>query len=96
MITVVNRKTYQGPSIYVGRPTSLGNPYRIGVHGTRDEVIAKYRDWLGLNISFDWRVRMMFNDLLRAARLGDVVLSCWCAPLACHADVIKEMLEARL
>jgi hypothetical protein len=33
-------------AIYVGRPTKWGNPFRIGVDGSREGVIAKYREWL--------------------------------------------------
>lgn len=37
--------------IYIGRPKSgrdwgFGNPFVIGVDGTRAEVIEKYRNWL--------------------------------------------------
>jgi hypothetical protein len=48
MIHIENKKTYCGEGIYVGRkmpgfPGSvLGNPFRIGRDGTRDQVIAKY------------------------------------------------------
>ena len=32
--------------VYVGRPSKWGNPFVIGRDGTREEVIAKYRDWI--------------------------------------------------
>ena len=35
MITIENKKTYQGDGIYIGRPSLLGNPYAIGKDGTR-------------------------------------------------------------
>lgn len=34
------------PYRYVGRPSVWGNPYVIGKDGTREEVIAKYREYL--------------------------------------------------
>lgn len=37
-----------------------------------------------------------FQTILEAARKGDVVLLCWCAPKRCHADVIKQRLEYEL
>lgn len=46
MIKVVNRKTYRGKSVYVGRPSVLGNPFVIGKDGDRPAVIFKYRRWL--------------------------------------------------
>jgi hypothetical protein len=33
--------------VYVGRPSKWGNPFVIGRDGTRDQVIAKYRAWIG-------------------------------------------------
>jgi hypothetical protein len=33
--------------VYVGRPSKWGNPFAIGRDGTRDEVIAKCRAWIG-------------------------------------------------
>jgi hypothetical protein len=52
MIRIENKKTYRGEGIYVGRETPgapgnvLGNPFRIGRDGTREEVVEKYRRWL--------------------------------------------------
>lgn len=33
-------------SAYIGRPSKYGNPFVIGKDGTREEVIAKYQQWL--------------------------------------------------
>ena len=67
-------------AIYVGRPTKWGNPYKIGVDGNREEVIAKYREWLKKKLEED--------------PLKGKDLACWC-PLnkPCHADVILEFLK---
>ena len=46
MIRIENKKTFRGAGVYIGRPSLLGNPFQIGTHGTRDEVIAQYRVWL--------------------------------------------------
>lgn len=46
MIVVKNKTTYAGPGEYVGRPSPLGNPFAIGRDGTRNEVVAAYREWL--------------------------------------------------
>jgi len=40
MIRIENRKTYRGDGVYIGGPSPLGNPYRIGEHGAREEVIS--------------------------------------------------------
>lgn len=75
---VANLNT-EGCQVYVGRPSKWGNPFIAGVHGTREEVIAKYETWIRNK-----------PDLMIAARheLRGKVLGCWCAPEACHADVL--------
>ena len=73
-----NKAPYE---VYVGRPTQWGNPYVIGVDGTRDQVIAKYRGWLLRNPQL----------LAQLPTLRGKVLACWCAPEACHADVLAEL-----
>ena len=32
--------------VYIRRPSKWGNPFSIGVDGTREEVIEKYRKYL--------------------------------------------------
>jgi Domain of unknown function (DUF4326) len=46
MVRIENKKTYRGEDVYIGWPSLLGNPFRIGEHGTRKEAIEKYRRWL--------------------------------------------------
>jgi len=72
-------------AIYVGRPSRWGNPFRIGIDGTREQVIEKYREWLREKLKED----PAFLEPLRGKDLA-----CWC-PLnvPCHADVIIEFLK---
>lgn len=69
--------------IDIRRPAKWGNPFRIGVDGTRSEVIAKYRAWL-------LEQPQLLQDIeeLRGKTLG-----CWCHPKPCHGDVLIEMLH---
>lgn len=89
---ILNRKSidiWPVGSVYVGRGTPLGNPFVIGEHGTRDEVIDQYRDWLQHKI----QTRDM-AVLTGMARLKpDSSLICSCAPARCHAEVIREEWE---
>lgn len=72
------RKPYD---VYIGRPSKWGNPFQINVDGSRDEVIAKYREWL-----------MEQNDLIESLpALKGKVLGCWCKPFSCHGDVLVEL-----
>ncbi len=67
--------------VYIGRPSKWGNPFAIGRDGTRDEVIAKYQAWL-----------LKQPDLMAALpELKGKTLGCWCAPKACHGDVLSRM-----
>jgi hypothetical protein len=78
MINIVNRKTYRGEGVYIGRPSLLGNPFRIGRDGTREEVIFRYRAWLWRRIQEQGDVYWELHRLAEIARNGDLNLICWC------------------
>ena len=81
MPKVLNKRYVESPvegAVYVGRPTKWGNPFVIGRDGTRKEVIEKYRGWLA-------------ESGLDPKELEGKDLVCWCAPMACHADVLLEL-----
>lgn len=78
-------KAITGRRVYIGRPGQWGNPFAIGRDGTREEVIEKYRAWIA--------ERPELVDALAAERPD--VLVCWCAPQACHGDVLAELLGGR-
>ena len=77
------------PAINVARPDNLGNRYRIGVHGTAEECVRKFRaDW-----EHDLSNRIWRSFALKALdELRGNNLACWCALDApCHADVLLEL-----
>lgn len=79
---------------YVGRPSPLGNPYALGRDGNREEVIAKYRRWLWARLQEpDSPQERELRRLLAQATAGDLELLCWCAPLPCHAEVVRGALR---
>ena len=84
---VVNK--YHGPppagSVYIGRPGPWGNPFTIGSDGDRETVVAKHRGWL-----------MSRPELQERARreLRGRTLVCFCAPRACHGDVLLEVANS--
>lgn len=96
MIHIENKKTYRGRGVYIGRPSLLGNPFHIGTHGTRDEVIAQYRIWLWQQIKEQTPVFQELQRLAIQAQHEDLVLLCWCKradrPIPCHGDVIQAAL----
>ena len=69
-------------AVRIDRRTRFGNPYRIGRHGTREQVIALYRAEL-------WRrIRAGEVSLEELASLHGKTLACHCAPLPCHGEVL--------
>lgn len=86
MCTVVN-KNKEEFDIYIGRGSIWGNPYVIGKHGDRKKVIERYRKWLTDQI-FLGNISIDQLQSLKGKRLG-----CFCKPLDCHGDVIKEFVE---
>lgn len=72
--------------IDIRRPAKWGNPFRIGVDGTRSQVIDKYRQYV-LNTP---------ELLADIEELRGKVLGCWCHPKPCHGDVLVELLQERL
>lgn len=69
--------------VYIGRPSKWGNPFTIGKHGTREEVIELYCEW----------IRDQTELLKDLPELWGKDLVCWCAPAACHGDVLLSLLE---
>ena len=64
--------------VYIGRPGPWGNPFTIGRDGTRADVIAKYEQYL-----------LSSPEMMAALPyLRGKIFGCWCAPLACHGDVL--------
>lgn len=78
---------------------ALANPFKVEPHGphSREESLARYGRWLGVKIaSKDRAVCAALNEVWRAAKRGDVELECFCKPLACHADIVKRVVEHKV
>ena len=82
MTQVVN-KYRDSYDVYIGRNSKWGNPFKIGIDGTREDVIEQYRDWIQTQPH-------LLNSLeeLRGKTLG-----CFCSPQACHGDILVELLN---
>ena len=94
MITVGN-KHHGAKGIYVGRPSPLGNPFAMQGEATRAQVIRAYEDWLAEQLlDVHSAASIEIYRLAALARKQDICLVCWCAPKACHADIIKRTVEA--
>lgn len=81
------RDVSENTSVYIGRGSAWGNPFVIGQDGDRAEVIEKYRRYA----YWKWVEEGGYGvDWLEPLRGKDLV--CYCAPLACHGDVLLEMI----
>jgi len=102
-ITIVNTRTFAGDSEYIGRPmkdrpgSPLGNPFKVKPHGPyerNESVFRLYRQWLWKEMQ-DTEGKV-FKELLRLKSIAEtrpLNLACWCAPQACHGDVVKKAIE---
>lgn len=69
-------KSVPADAVYVGRGTPWGNPFKIGIHGSRAQVIHKFR------------VEVL--PTLDVSALRGKHLVCHCVPDACHAYALLE------
>jgi hypothetical protein len=88
-------RPHRDRGIYVGRPTPLGNPFRIGAGRTPAQAVSGYREYFPTLLRENAAARRQFEGLVGAARVADIVLLCWCRSTTeqkpeCHADVIAE------
>lgn len=80
--------------IYVGRAlcpkTGLfsiwGNPFKVNIDGTRDEVIAKFEEWITSHSELREKL----------PELRGKVLGCWCVPERCHGEVLLRLANQKV
>ena len=79
--------------VYIGRQmpgfngSMFANQYRIGVDGTRPEVLKKYELWLREQLR---NSPFLMKEILK---LDGKVLGCWCSPKPCHGDIIIKLIN---
>ena len=78
-------EAYPRGAVYVGRPSKWGTPLPLACEKDREAVLQKYEAWLATQPA-----------LLEAAKkeLKGRDLVCWCAPKACHADVLLRVANS--
>lgn len=106
-ITLVNKKTHTPTEYdyYIGRPSILGNPYSHKkdsiadiIVESRDIAVDSYRNYFYKRINdnddkFINELNKLYNYYKENKQLN---LVCWCYPLRCHGEVIKEYLEEKI
>lgn len=71
--------------VYIGRPSKFGNPFKIGRDGDRFQVVAKFAEYAADKCEADPEFRAA------VAGLHGKTLACYCAPRACHGDVLATL-----
>ena len=86
MCKVLNKHSVGVPAgaIYIGRGGKWGNPFRIGRDGDRATVIARHEAWL--------RDQHELQRSIGELRGKDLV--CFCAPAACHGDLLLRLANS--
>jgi Domain of unknown function (DUF4326) len=99
--------------VYIGRANKtyqlkaspLANPFGIGKHGTREQVVEMYRCWLWKQVKegMAGKSNTVWDELKylqglekRLVKIGldGLTLTCWCKDSElCHGDVIVKCLE---
>lgn len=94
-IVVVNLRTKveQGwTRIDVTRRSILGNPFYMKkkTEEERIRVIAEHKQWLWAQMQTNTPI---MAELTRIAKIEqDIELSCYCKPLSCHGDTLRDAI----
>ena len=92
MSTTVGKWKDGNCDVYIGRrgrhlPWKWGNPFTIGISGTREDVIKQFKTWVESEDPRAIWIREHIHEL------KDKKLGCFCSPLACHGDVLAKMAD---
>lgn len=78
--------------VYIGRPSKWGNPFShkagtgaTDIVATREKAVLAYKQWITKGDG-----KHLLKDLFE---LRGKTLGCWCKPLACHGDVLIELIK---
>lgn len=94
-VRVVRGGRFARGAVYVGRPTRFGNPYRVQEVGSHEEAVRLYRTWFQERVKDPRFLETLEALYERLKREGVLTLSCYCAPLPCHGEVIARWLVER-
>lgn len=99
-----NKFRYRLPedAVRIDRQSRYGNPYVIGARVTyhKDGTRERYADPLTREQSIALFAFRLVGMLASAPDFLDPLIgkrvACWCAPLACHGEVILQALDRRV
>jgi hypothetical protein len=83
MVRIVNIRKTDRFDVLICRPSKWGNPFPISDRISREKAIAMYETY----------IRRRLDLLTDLPELVGKVLGCYCAPLACHGEVLLKLLK---
>jgi len=100
VLNVVNKRTHVAQEVtvdvYCGRGSVLGNPFthKEGTKAqfiveSRDEAVEAFRGYFKEQMQTDGAFLDEMRRIYHVARKQEVNLVCYCAPLACHCNVLR-------
>lgn len=104
IVKVVNKRDLGRPQkapegtmrVAIHRGTPLGNPFKMANSSEeeRERVCEEYEEWIGpalLEKGAEWRQFQFLKQMVKENERVELI--CYCAPLRCHGDTIKRLLE---
>lgn len=91
----IGRESYGKPGSVLRNRWSHDRKSRAEfIVATREKAVACYEVWLRQRIAArDESILRELRRLLKLAKAGPLTIVCWCAPAACHGDVIARILS---
>jgi hypothetical protein len=80
-IVFINKKRYPTKS------SEFHNPFKIGKHGDRNDVLNKYKSYI-----LD-KIEKSPELLYKLKSMKGKNLGCWCHPESCHGDILLELIK---
>lgn len=94
-VIVVN-STFALDAEQIDRSTPLGNPNRIyrDTPWEREQCLIKYKRWLWENLKLpESAPAREMQRLASIVKERDLIIRCWCAPKACHGQIVGKALQ---
>lgn len=87
------RDVPEDEGVYIGRGSPWGNPFKLGEHGNRVQVIEKHRKWINGMIAGPNGEKPPTKEQIRKHLRGHK-LRCFCAPKRCHGNLLAIIANA--
>lgn len=94
-IYLVNMHRVKHVDFKCDRTTPLGNPFNTGDPSLRDEVCDKYHAYFYQCLNPDLAppgFLEQLDEMQKAHKERDITIGCWCKPLRCHCETVRDWI----